>query len=34
VLNVEQANQPARRVYQRLGFRLHCEFVWSEVEKP
>lgn len=34
VLNVEHSNQPARRVYERLGYRLHCEFVWSEVRKP
>jgi ribosomal protein S18 acetylase RimI-like enzyme len=27
VLNVEQENDAARRVYERLGFHLHCPFV-------
>ena len=27
VLNVEQSKPNARRVYERLGFRLHCEFL-------
>ena len=30
VLNVSQANDAARRVYERLGFRVHCAFVEGE----
>ena len=30
VLNVSQANDAARRVYERLGFRIHCAFVEGE----
>ena len=27
VLNVEESKPNARRVYERLGFQLHCEFI-------
>jgi ribosomal protein S18 acetylase RimI-like enzyme len=30
VLNVSQANDAARRVYEQLGFRVHCAFVEGE----
>jgi RimJ/RimL family protein N-acetyltransferase len=30
VLNVSQANDAARRVYEQLGFRIHCAFVEGE----
>ena len=30
VLNVSQANDAARRVYERLGFHVHCAFVEGE----
>jgi len=30
VLNVSQTNDAARRVYERLGFRVHCAFVEGE----
>jgi GNAT superfamily N-acetyltransferase len=30
VLNVSQTNHAARRVYERLGFRVHCAFVEGE----
>ncbi|MEO7274141.1 MAG: GNAT family N-acetyltransferase [Vicinamibacterales bacterium] len=30
VLNVSQGNEAARRVYERLGFRVHCTFVEGE----
>jgi GNAT superfamily N-acetyltransferase len=30
VLNVSQANEAARRVYEQLGFRIHCDFVEGE----
>ncbi len=30
VLNVSQANEAARRVYERLGFHVHCAFVEGE----
>jgi GNAT superfamily N-acetyltransferase len=32
VLNVSQPNEGARRVYERLGFRVHCAFVEGEAE--
>jgi GNAT superfamily N-acetyltransferase len=33
VLNVAQVNAGARRVYERLGFHCHCEFVEGEAEQ-
>jgi GNAT superfamily N-acetyltransferase len=33
VLNVGQGNADARRVYERLGFRVHCEFFEGEARK-
>ena len=33
VLNVSQANDAARRVYERLGFRVHCAFVEGEATR-
>jgi ribosomal protein S18 acetylase RimI-like enzyme len=33
VLNVSQANDAARRVYERLGFRVHCAFVEGEAHQ-
>jgi predicted GNAT family acetyltransferase len=30
VLNVSQANDAARNIYERLGFRVHCAFVEGE----
>ena len=32
VLNVSQHNEAARRVYEQLGFRCHCEFLEGEAE--
>lgn len=34
VLNVRQANDRARRVYERLGFHRHCEFVEGRARRP
>ena len=33
VLNVSQGNPSARRVYERLGFRCHCEFFEGEATR-
>ena len=33
VLNVSQANDAARRVYEHLGFRVHCAFVEGEAHR-
>lgn len=33
VLNVYQSNATARRIYERLGFREHCDFVEGIIEK-
>jgi len=32
VLNVGQRNAGARRVYEQLGFRFHCDFFEGEAE--
>ena len=32
VLNVGQSNEGARRVYERLGFHIHCAFVEGEAD--
>jgi ribosomal protein S18 acetylase RimI-like enzyme len=33
VLNVSQANDAARRLYEQLGFRVHCAFVEGEAHR-
>jgi GNAT superfamily N-acetyltransferase len=33
VLNVGQSNEGARRVYEQLGFHIHCEFLEGEAEE-
>jgi len=33
ILNVAHANAPARRIYERLGFRTHCEYWEGRLER-
>jgi predicted GNAT family acetyltransferase len=33
VLNVSQANEAARRVYEQLGFHVHCAFVEGDAAR-